>query len=319
MGRVLVTGCAGFIGSHVVERLLADGDDVVGVDCLTSFYDPALKARTLERLQEHERFDHRRVDLASEPLDELLDGVETVFHLAGQPGVRQSFDDPGSYRRNNVQATQRLLAAASRAQLRALVYASSSSIYGEGRPQRRMRETDQPAPMSPYAQTKVAVEQLAGAAFREVGVPTVGLRYFSVYGPRQRPDMAFQRFLERAVRGEPLTILGDGSQQRDFTYVGDVVDATLTAARSGHPGAVYNVGGGQPATLTRVVALLEELLERTLLVEHRAAAPGDPRTTAADTARARRELGFEPRTELARGVALQLDWLLSERRAKTPV
>ncbi len=318
MARVLVTGCAGFIGSHVTERLLADGDEVVGVDCLTSFYDPALKSRTLEPLQEHERFEHRRVDLAGEPLDELLDGVQTIFHLAGQPGVRQSFDDPGTYVRNNVNASRRLLAAAARAPVETVVYASSSSIYGDGAQPRRMRETDAPAPLSPYAHSKVAVEQLARVAFRDQGVPTVGLRYFSVYGPRQRPDMAFQRFLERAVRGKPLTILGDGSQRRDFTYVGDVVEATLAAARRGHPGAVYNVGGGQPATLTRIVALLEELLERELTLEHRAPAPGDPHATAADTTRSRRELGFEARTDLARGVALQLDWLLAERRAKTP-
>ena len=320
MGRVLVTGCAGFIGSHVAERLLADGSEVVGADCLTSFYDPALKARTLEQLRERERFEHRRVDLAGEPLDELLDGVETVFHLAGQPGVRQSFDDPGTYVRNNVNASRRLLAAAARAHVRAFVYVSSSSIYGDGAlsQPRRMRETDTPAPLSPYAHSKVAVERLARAAFRDQGLPAIGLRYFSVYGPRQRPDMAFQRFLERAVRDEPLTILGDGSQRRDFTYVGDVVDATLAAARRGRPGAVYNVGGGQPATLNRIIALLEELLERELTLKHQAPAPGDPHATAADTTRSRRELGFEARTELARGVALQLDWLLAERRAKAP-
>ena len=319
MGRVLVTGCAGFIGSHVAERLLEDGHEVVGADCLTAFYDPARKARTLERLSDHHGFEQRRIDLAGEPLDELLDGVEAVFHLAGQPGVRQSFDDPAPYVRNNVNATRRLLAAAGRASLAAFVYASSSSIYGDGAAPRRMRESDRPAPLSPYAHTKVAVERLAEAAFRDHGVPTIGMRYFSVYGPRQRPDMAFQRFLERAVRGEPLEILGDGSQRRDFTYVGDVVEATLSAARRGRPGAVYNVGGGQPATLSRVISLLGELLERELTIDYRRPAPGDPHATAADTGRARRELGFEPRTELARGVALQLDWLLAERRAKTPV
>ncbi len=336
MSRVLVTGCAGFIGSHVAERLLGEGHEVVGADCLTSFYDPARKLRTLESLHEHDRFEHRRVDLAGEPLEELLDGIETVFHLAGQPGVRQSFDDPRVYVRNNVDATRRLLTAAAGAAVETVVYASSSSVYGDGTVRgtdatstaattragaattRRMRETDAPAPLSPYAHTKVAVERLARAAQRDHGVVTVGLRYFSVYGPRQRPDMAFQRFLERAVRGEPLTILGDGSQRRDFTYVGDVVEATLAAARRGRPGAVYNVGGGQPAALTRIVALLEELLERELALEHLAAAPGDPCATAADTARARRELGFEPRTDLASGVALQLEWLLAERPAKTP-
>ena len=313
MSRVLVTGCAGFIGSHLAERLLADGHEVVGVDCLTPFYDPARKTRALDALADDPRFEHRALDLSRDPLEGLLDGVSVVYHLAGQPGVRQSFEDRRACLVHNVRASRRLLAAAAGQPLTAFVFASSSSVYGDGRPSRRMRESDALAPVSPYARTKVGVERLAGAAWRDRGVPAVGLRYFSVYGPRQRPDMAFQRFLERALRDEPLQILGDGSQRRDFTYVGDVVEATLAAARHGRPGAVYNVGGGQPATLARVVALLGELLERRLRVEHRPAAPGDARVTAADTTRARRELGWAPRTELAEGVALQLDWLLAAR------
>jgi nucleoside-diphosphate-sugar epimerase len=338
MLRVLVTGCAGFIGSHLAERLLEDGHEVIGVDCLTPFYDPARKATTLNALAEHPAFEHRRLDLSTDPLDELLEGVDVVHHLAGQPGVRQSFDDRRSYLVNNVTATRRLLAAAAGRPLRAFVFASSSSVYGNGRPSgvegteatpknarrpagspaapRRMRETDALAPISPYGHTKVAVEQLARAAFREHGVPAVGMRYFSVYGPRQRPDMAFQRFLERAVADEPLQILGDGTQQRDFTYVGDVVEATLAAAQRGRPGAVYNVGGGHPATLRRVVALLAELLEGDLRVEYGPTAPGDVHATAADTTLARRELGFQPRTELAEGVALQLEWLLAAQPAR---
>jgi UDP-glucuronate 4-epimerase len=319
MARVLVTGCAGFIGSHLAERLLRDGHEVVGVDCLTPFYDPGRKVRTLHVLADHPGFEHRLLDLARDPLEGLLDGVSVAYHLAGQPGVRQSFTDHRSYLVHNVTASRRLLAAATGQPLTAFVFASSSSVYGNGRPLRRMRETDALAPLSPYARTKVSVEQLARAAARERGVPAIGLRYFSVYGPRQRPDMAFQRFLERAVRDEPLQILGDGAQQRDFTYVGDVVEATLAAARHGRPGAVYNVGGGQPATLRRVVALLGELLERSLRTEHRPAAPGDVRATAADTTLARRELGFRPRTELAEGVALQLDWLLATQPAGATV
>jgi nucleoside-diphosphate-sugar epimerase len=313
MARVLVTGCAGFIGSHLAERLLDEGHEVVGIDCLTPFYEPARKADTLDRLSEHGRFEAHRIDLSRTPLDVVVEGAKVIYHLAGQPGVRQSFDEPGEYVRHNVTASRRLLHAASGAGLRAFVYASSSSIYGNANG--RMRETDPAVPISVYAHTKVTTEQLARRAWREHGVPTIGLRYFSVYGPRQRPDMVFQRFLERALRGAPLPILGDGSQRRDFTYVEDIVDATIAAAERGRAGGVYNVGGGQPATLKKVISLLGELLERAPLIEYLAPAPGDVRATAADTTLARRELGFKPRTDLATGMALQLDWLLAAQPA----
>ena len=312
--RALVTGCAGFIGSHLSERLLALGHEVVGVDCLTSFYDPRLKRETLATLEAHRCFEHRLVDLGRDPLGDLLDGVGAVYHLAGEPGVRQSFEDAAPYRHNNVVATRRLLAAAARRPLQAFVYASSSSVYGDRADDRPMHEDDALAPVSPYAHTKVEVERLAGMARARHGVPAVGLRFFSIYGPRQRPDMAFQRFLERAAEGRPITIFGDGAQRRDFTYVGDAVDAAIaaTAARR----AVYNVGGGHPTSLTHVLALVGELLERELTVEHRPAARGDVRRTLADTTRARRELGFTPRLELAKGVAQQLDWLLARQPAR---
>src|ERR1700742_583270 len=269
--RALVTGCAGFIGSHLGERLLADGHEVVGVDCLTPFYDRELKALALSALADHPGFEHRRVDLAADPLDGLLDGVDTVFHLAGEPGVRQSFGDPGPYARNNVAATARLLDAAAGHALRGFVFASSSSVYGDRADDRPMHEDDALAPVSPCARTKVTVERLAANARARHGVPAVGLRLFSVYGPRQRPDMAFQRFLERAADGRPVTVYGDGSQRRDFTYVGDAVDAALAAVDA--PAAVYNVGGGQGVSLRRVLALVSELLERQVLVRHLRTAP----------------------------------------------
>lgn len=312
--RALVTGCAGFIGSHLSERLLALGHEIVGVDSLTPFYDPGLKLESLAALSAHDGFDHRRVDLSSEPLEDLLDGIDAVYHLAGEPGVRQSFEHPAPYRRNNVIATQRLLAAAVGRPLETFVYASSSSVYGERGDERPMHEDDPLAPVSPYAHTKVEVERLADAARARHGVPAVGLRFFSVYGPRQRPDMAFQRFLERAAEGRPVTVFGDGAQRRDFTYVGDAVDAAIAA--TGVQRAIYNVGGGHQASLTHVLALVGELLERELTVEHRAAAPGDVRRTLADTTRARDDLGFAPRRELAEGIALQLDWLLARQPAR---
>jgi nucleoside-diphosphate-sugar epimerase len=312
--RALVTGCAGFIGSHLSERLLALGHEVVGVDNLTPFYDPGLKLEALAALSAHDSFEHRHVDLSREPLGELIDSVDAVYHLAGEPGVRQSFEHVAPYRRNNVIATRRLLAAAARRPLEAFVYASSSSVYGDRDDDRPMHEDDALAPVSPYAHTKVEVERLADDARARHGVPAVGLRFFSVYGPRQRPDMAFQRFLERAAEGRTIAIYGDGTQRRDFTYVGDAVDATIAA--TGAPRAVYNVGGGHPTSLTHVLALVGELLERELTVEHRPAAPGDVRRTLADTARARDDLGFAPRRELAEGVALQLDWLLARQPAR---
>jgi UDP-glucuronate 4-epimerase len=312
--RALVTGCAGFIGSHLSERLLALGHEVVGADCLTPFYEPALKVEALAALSAHDRFEHRRADLSRDPLDELLDGVDAVYHLAGEPGVRQSFEDAGPYWRNNVLATKRLLAAAAGQPLDAFVYASSSSVYGDRADDRPMREDDPLAPVSPYARTKVEVERLAAAARERDGVPAVGLRFFSVYGPRQRPDMAFRRFLERASEGRPIVVFGDGSQRRDFTYVADAVDAAVAA--TGAPRGVYNVGGGHPSSVAHVLALVGELLERELVVEHRAAVPGDVRRTLADTTLAQAELGFTPRRELAEGVALQLDWLLARQPAR---
>jgi nucleoside-diphosphate-sugar epimerase len=312
--RALVTGCAGFIGFHLSERLLAHGHEVVGVDCLTPFYDPGLKLEALAALAAHDRFEHRRVDLSRDPLEDLLDGVDATFHLAGEPGVRQSFEHAAPYRRNNVIATRRLLAAAAGRPLDAFVYASSSSVYGARADDRPMHEDDALAPVSPYAHTKVEVERLAETARARHGVPAVGLRFFSVYGPRQRPDMAFQRFLARAAEGRPIAVFGDGGQRRDFTYVADAVDAAIAATRA--PRAVYNVGGGNPTSLNHVLALVGELLERELTVEHRATAPGDVRRTLADTTRARTDLAFVPRHELAEGIALQLEWLLARRPAR---
>lgn len=311
--RTLVTGCAGFIGSHLSERLLSLGHEVVGVDSLTPFYDPGLKLATLARLATHDRFEHQRLDLSRDPLEDLLDGVDAVYHLAGEPGVRQSFEHAAPYQRNNVISTRRLLAAAVGARLEAFVYASSSSVYGGQTDERPMHEDHALAPVSPYAHTKVEVERLAAGARARHGLPAVGLRFFSVYGPRQRPDMAFQRFLERAAEGRPLTVFGDGDQRRDFTYVADAVDAAIAATRAPRP--IYNVGGGHPTSLNRVLALVGELLERELVVEHRAPAPGDVRRTLADTTRAREDLAFVPRRELAEGVALQLDWLMSRQPA----
>lgn len=305
-----MTGCAGFIGSHLCERLLEEGWEVRGVDALTDYYSPLRKAIHLEPLLPHPRFSFHALDLATDPLEELVQDVGTVFHLAGQPGVRDSFGASFStYVSCNVVATQRLLEAVSVTPPRTFVYASSSSVYGDA----ISFPTDESAPRqprSPYGMTKCATEDLAATYFRLAGIPAIGLRYFTVYGPRQRPDMAFSRFIERALAGRPLTVNGDGQQVRDFTYVDDAVAATIAAAESGTPGSVYNVGGGSPIALSGVIGILGQLLATELAVERRPAARGDVRCTTADTTRARRELGLRPQTTIERGLALQLEWVI---------
>jgi UDP-glucuronate 4-epimerase len=302
----LVTGCAGFLGSHLAEALLARGWNVVGVDSFSDYYARSLKERNVARLRGTKGFQLRELDLAEHELAGLLDGIEVVFHLAAQPGVRGSFGAGlETYLARNVRATQRLLSQASRADLDAFVYASSSSIYGD-QPRYPVTEDAAPAPVSPYGATKVMTEQLAGAYWRAHGVPVVGLRYFTVYGPRQRPDMAFSRFVKCALDRRPIPVLGDGRQAREFTYVDDVVSATMAAAEHGERGGVYNIGGGEPVSVLEAIALLEALVGHPLLIEFGPAGRGDPRLTHADVRRAQRDLGFEARTGLRDGLARQV-------------
>jgi nucleoside-diphosphate-sugar epimerase len=311
-GRVLVTGCAGFLGSHLSERLIADGCDVVGIDCFTNYYARERKERNVACLRSADRFTLIEADLASAPLDGLLEGVDTVFHLAAQPGVRGSFGESfRDYVTANVLATQRLLEQAARSPIGAFVYASSSSVYGNA-PAYPTPETTEPRPVSPYGMTKVATEELAGVYNRCFGVPVVGLRYFTAYGPRQRPDMAFWRFLRCALDAEPLPVNGDGHQVRDFTFVDDVVQGTLAAARRGRPGAVYNIGGGTPVELIEAIRLIGDLVGSPVQVMHRPAPIGDPRCTGCDPSLAATELGFVPTTPLRTGLATELEWMLAE-------
>jgi UDP-glucose 4-epimerase len=303
----LVTGCAGFLGSHLCEALLASGHSVTGVDCFTDYYPREVKESNVAGLRGAPGFRLVEVDLAVDSLGHLVDDVEVVFHLAAQPGVRGSFGPGfGAYLHHNVQGTQRLLEAAADRELAAFVYASSSSVYGDQ--DFYPASEDAPVrPVSPYGATKVICEQLAGAFWRSRGVPVVGMRYFTVYGPRQRPDMAFSRFLTRAVSGQRLPVLGDGRQVREFTYVDDVIRATIAAAGHGERGAVYNIGGGQPVSVLEAISLLEELIDRPLEVEYLDANPGDPRRTEADVTRAARDLRYRPETPLGEGLAAHLE------------
>jgi UDP-glucuronate 4-epimerase len=309
--RVLVTGAAGFLGSHVCDRLLESGREVVGVDCFTDYYDRAVKERNLERAREWSTFELVEADLAESGLRALLDGIDTVVHLAAEPGVRDGRVD--AYLRWNVIATQRLLEAAAAFPLARFVYASSSSVYGNA-PSRPTSEATPVAPLSPYAVTKVAAERLAASYRRRHGVPAVGLRFFTLYGPRQRPDMAFHRFIARCLAGEPIGLIGNGRQVRDFTYVSDAVEATIAATTRGRPGTIYNVGGGHPVELRDAIALIAELVGEPVTIEHRPLVAGEAQRTACDGTLAQRELGFAAHTPLGAGIARQFEHMAEQCR-----
>jgi UDP-glucuronate 4-epimerase len=294
--RYVVTGAAGFIGSHLTEALLADGHDVVAVDSFTDYYDTVLKEDNARD------FEVSRLDLAEDEL--ALDGFDGMFHLAGQPGVRSFgtvFDD---YLRRNVLATQRVFESAARAGVR-VVFASSSSVYGDAE-KYPTSEGAQPSPISPYGITKLACEQLAYAYAKNFGLDTAVLRYFTVYGPRQRPDMAFARIIDALARGDSFALYGDGLQSRSFTFVADAVAATIAAMQG--PPALYNVGGGAEATMRDAISTLERVSGRTLELVEQAAAAGDVRRTAADTQRIERDLGWRARTTLEDGLRAQWEW-----------
>ena len=308
--RALVTGCAGFIGSHLTESLLEDGHEVLGVDCFNDNYARSQKLANLRVALDFESFRFARCDLASTDVSGLLAGCDAVFHLAAEPGVRSSWGSRFEvYLRNNVAATQRLLEAALGLPELRFVYASSSSVYGEA--ERLPTPEDAAArPLSPYGVTKLGAEQLCLLYHANHGVEAVALRYFSVYGPRQRPDMAFNRFCRAALADEPITLFGDGRQTRDFTYVADVVAATRAAALSAAaPGRVYNVGGGSRVSLREALAILETVSGSALGVRCEPREHGDVADTGADIARARRDLGFAPSTSLEAGLLAEYEWM----------
>jgi UDP-glucuronate 4-epimerase len=296
--RYVVTGAAGFVGSQLAEALLAAGHEVVGVDCFTDFYDPAEKERNAQEL------DVRRLDLAEDPLD--LDGVDGVFHLAAQAGVRSFGDVFPLYVRRNVLATQRVLEAAAAAQVR-VVLASSSSVYGEAEAY-PTPEDARPRPISPYGITKLACEHLARAYELGFGLDAVALRYFTVYGPRQRPDMFFRRVCDALLDDSTFEIYGSGEQSRSFTYVGDAVEATIAAMERAPGGAVYNVGGGDEASMLEAIALLERISGRSLVTRRVDPARNDVARTKADVSRIRDALGWEPRTTLDDGLTAMWSW-----------
>jgi UDP-glucuronate 4-epimerase len=317
VSRALVTGCAGFIGSHLAESLLAAGWDVLGLDCFNENYAAADKWANLALARSYDRFAFRAEDLVTADVEALLADCDAVFHLAAEPGVRASwgrrFD---RYVHNNVTATQRLLEATSVQPERPVVYASSSSVYGDAE-ELPTREDATPQPLSPYGVTKLAAEHLCQLYHAEHGVHAVALRYFSVYGPRQRPDMAFRRFCEAAIDRRPIELFGHGRQTRDFTFVADIVAATRAAAETdGVAGAVLNVGGGTRVSLNRTLERLSAIAGRPLDVRRGPREDGDVLHTGADITRARERLGYAPSTTLEDGLAAELEWALGARASR---
>ena len=322
--RVVVTGCAGFIGSHLSEALLALGCEVVGIDCVTDYYDTALKRENLASFIDHPRMTFLEHDINDVDAVDLLAGARAVFHLAAQAGVRASWGGQfNDYLDRNVQATQRLLEACTdprvAGDLVRFVYSSSSSIYGD-RTDLPVTEAALPQPFSPYGVTKLAAEHLCVLYGANFGVPTSSLRYFTVYGPRQRPDMAFRKFLEAALDGKPWLVYGDGRQTRDFTFVADAVRANLLAVGAPHPWAVYNVGGGARITLTEALEMMARLLgeeapESKTVIEHLERVEGDVRDTWADPALIHAELGYKAAVPFAEGLRREVAWVVARRRA----
>ena len=313
--RVVVTGAAGFIGSHLCERLLADGHQVVGVDSFTDYYDRSSKEENLEGVRAHANFTLEEIDIADGDMRRVLRDARVVFHLAGQPGVRPSWGPHfDRYVHDNIVATQRLLETLRAVQLDRFVFASSSSVYGNAEvfP---TKESTLPRPISPYGMTKLAAEHLAFVYMRNFNVPATALRYFTVYGPRQRPDMAFHRFMDALVENREIEIFGDGEQTREFTYVSDAVDGTVKAASADVIGQVINLGGGSRVTVNRVIDTLEEISGIKAHRKHLPAAPGDPRHTGASINQARERLAWEPRVSLREGLTRQWEWFQRSRGA----
>jgi UDP-glucuronate 4-epimerase len=312
--RCVVTGSAGFVGAHVCEALLERGHEVDGLDAFTDYYDPSIKRANAARLGRHHGFQGLELDLARSDLDDIVAGADAVIHLAAQPGVRLSWSKGFAvYVERNISASQRLLEAARRTRVPRLVLASSSSVYGNAT-EPPIGENAPTRPFSPYGVTKLAVEHLAYAYGANWGLSTVVLRYFTVYGPGQRPDMALHRFIAAVAAGRPVPVYGDGEQVRDFTYVSDAAAATVAAVEADvAPAAVFNVAGGSPTTVNDILSLVSEHVGRPLIPRHLPAQAGDVRATHGAVDRARAALGWQPEVSLDDGVKLQVAHQLGRR------
>lgn len=313
MGIHIVTGVAGFIGSHLAEALLEQGDKVIGVDQFNNYYARQLKQKNLTNLQRHSHFKLLEADILHLDWQQLLQSVDVVYHQAGQAGVRASWGEEfQAYTSRNINATQIILEAAKQAKsLTRVIYASSSSIYGNAVTM-PTPETLCPQPVSPYGITKLAGERLCWLYQQNFGVPVTALRYFTVYGPRQRPDMAFHQFFKVAINGEAITIFGDGQQTRDYTFVSDIVAANLAAANIPEAiGEVFNIGGGSRVTLMELLNIMEQVIKQPIRRNHLEKAAGDARHTSADITKAQKILGYVPQVSLKEGLTRQWEWIQS--------
>ncbi|MFQ6069480.1 MAG: GDP-mannose 4,6-dehydratase [Candidatus Aminicenantales bacterium] len=307
--KCLVTGAAGFIGSHLCRKMLREGLAVVGVDCFTDFYPRWIKENNIQDLKEDKNFEFLSQDLNEADLGKMLEKTDCVFHLAAQAGVRTSWGQNFSvYIKNNIQSTQKLLETAKNFPLLKFIYASSSSVYGLC-PELPMSEESPLLPLSPYGVTKLSGEQLCFLYFKNYGLPTVSLRYFTVYGPGQRPDMAFHRFMKALLEEKEITVYGDGSQTRDFTYIDDIVEATFSSLEKGKEGETYNIGGGHRVKLASIFPLLESLTGKKLSIEWAKKQKGDVLHTYARIEKANKDLGYAPRTSLQDGLKKEWEWL----------
>jgi nucleoside-diphosphate-sugar epimerase len=314
--KCLVTGAAGFVGSHLAERLVREGHEVVGIDCFVPYYPRWIKERNLSGLLTQPPFLFIEGNLLDIDLPALLaQGIECVFHQAAQAGVRASWGKEfADYTSLNILGTQQLLEAAKSHPLRKFVYASSSSVYGDVTTL-PMREDALPRPLSPYGVSKLSAEHLCYLYWKNYGVPTIALRYFTVYGPRQRPDMAFHRFLHLLLEDQPIPIYGDGQQTRDFTFIDDIVAANILAAQSTLSGDVFNIGGGTTVTLHEAIRVCEDVSGKHAQLDIRPVEKGDVRQTLADVGRATQHLGYQPRVRLHEGLEAEWRWVQELYRA----
>ena len=307
--KVLVTGCAGFIGSHLVEKLLKEGYEVVGIDCFTDYYSRDLKERNLSNFKMDENFTFIEGDIINLNLRKILRDVSYVFHQAAQAGVRRSWGESFDvYVRNNILTTQKLLEACKDSNVGKFIYASSSSVYGDVK-KLPMKESFKPKPVSPYGLTKLAGEQLCYLYWKNYNLPAIALRYFTVYGERQRPDMAFHKFIKAILRNEEILIYGSGEQTRDFTYISDVIEATILAMKSKLRGfEIFNVGCGSHISINQVIKKLEAIIGKKAKVRYVEKQKGDVMHTYADIFKAKKMLGWEPKVSLDEGLKRQVEW-----------
>lgn len=306
---LLITGVAGFVGSHLAERLLEEGFDLIGIDSFLDYYPKEIKENNLRRVIENPKFKFIEANLLGLNLKEIFEQVEAVFHQAAIPGVRASWGkDFSQYVENNIQATQVLLEACKDVKIKKFIYASSSSVYGDA-DELPIKETSPTQPVSPYGVSKLAGEHLTSLYFKGYGIPTVSLRYFTVYGPRQRPDMGFHKFISAVLLGREIDIYGTGEQTRDFTFIGDAVEANLQAFFGGKEGQVYNVGGGSRIKLIETIRIIEEISGKRADLKYRDHQRGDSKHTYADVSKAKRDFGYSPEVNIYEGLKRHYEWL----------